>query len=493
MSIATMTPEQVDRLGDEFAADLDRRIAELAPPSNPARDRRLRRAKRDLEYFARTYLPHLCEAPFADFHREDWRRSRAAEPVCGDDLLAAPREHAKTTACGIIPVMHRILFGRERFVLWCSETDEVASRRVLQLRRELEDNKAIRRDFGDLRGFPWRADLFTTATGASVGGIGRLSQVRGICDAAGERPTLVVLDDIEDGADYKNPANVAAVADWLEEKVINSLARGGRIWWRGTIVHERCLLKRYLDEERLPCAMHRADGDDGAALWPEWWPRERLDAQRQKIGSARYEKEFNQRPIDPAVQDFRLEMFPFFDPAEIPDDWPRYGGVDPAISQSRKAARFALADIAVGPREVCVMDMVLKRLTFRQQVLRLLDYDRRVQPIATGVEAVAYQRALAEQVADEGDAQQLWPAVKPVPAIGPKLERILSLQPMAERRAIRFAEHLRPVVEEMCLFPHAGLDAWDALYHAIRIAKRTGPIEYRSTREKNLAGRLAAY
>jgi len=235
------------------------------------------------------------------------------------------------------------------------------------------------------------------------------------------------------------------------------------------------LLKTLLKEERFPSKLYRAeDKRTGRVLWPEWWPQARLDRRRKQIGSVAMEREFNQNPIDPATQPFKAAYFPYFAPGELPVGLPHFGGVDPAISLKRTASRFALAEIATGAGAIWVVDIYLDRITFRQQVLRVIDFCRRTGAII-GVEGVAYQRALAEQSAYEGDLAHVWPAVKPVPAIGSKDDRVMTLQPVAERGGIRFAEHLKPLVEgELILWPDEGKDAWDAIYHAVQVSKKSG-------------------
>src|SRR3990172_8850142 len=158
---ANLTP-----LAADWAAELDRQIADLEPAADPERQGRVARASRDLATFARTYFPHLAPAQFAAFHRETWRRSGAAQDEARDDVTVAPREHAKTTALSVLPAIHRVVYGRERFVLYLSETDDVAADRVRQIRYELETNKPLRADFGDLVGRRvWREGFLITATG----------------------------------------------------------------------------------------------------------------------------------------------------------------------------------------------------------------------------------------------------------------------------------------------------------------------------------------
>jgi hypothetical protein len=477
---------------DAIAGDLDAAIAELTPRHDPERRERVARAERDMEFFANYYFPHLVKAPFAPFHRETWRESKAVEPECRDDVRVAPREHAKTTALSFIPSMHRIVFQHERFILWVSDTDPIAADRVLQTKVELETNERLRADFGDLVGkLVWRQDCLVTSTGIRITSIGTGSQVRGILDEGGDRPSLIIADDIENDEHVEDELQRAKTERWFSGALVNALGKRGHIWVRGTILHHRALLKVLLDEKRIPGKLYRAEEKGtGRVLWPEWWPAERLAKRRRMIGSFGYEKEFNQHPIDPSTQPFKKEFFTYFRPEALSASLMHYGGVDPAISLKKTASQFAVADIVTVRGVIYVCEIYRDRLSFRRQVLKVLEYYRRTRAMI-GIEAVAYQKALEEQVAAEGDLAQLWPSVKPVPAIGSKDDRVMTLQPAAERGAVRFAKHLRPLVEDvLVLWPDEGKDVWDAIYHAVEMARSHGPVEFESTGVKTEGAKM---
>jgi len=492
MSSSTTIPAP---LAGSWADELDRQIAELQPAVDPEREERVARAKGDLAFFGRTYFPHLAQAAFAPFHRETWRRSGAAEAQANDDLTVAPREHAKTTALTMIPLAHRIVFGRERFVLYLSETDDLAADRVRQIRHELETNRRLRADFGDLVGKRiWREGFLITATGIWIAALGTGSQLRGRISETGARPTLIVADDIENDEHVTSERQRDKTQRWFERVVVNLLGKGGRIWIRGTIIHHQCLLKKLLDEKRFPGKLYRAVSDTGKLLWPAWWDRPRLERRRQKIGSVAFEQEFQQNALDPTTQQFKREWFDRFVSGQQPDGLALYLGVDPAISLSEKAAKFATVLVGCRPKEIWVLNGTRDRLTFRQQLKKLLASVRLDKPIAVGVEDVAYQKVLAEQLAEEADLEMLWPNVVPVPTGGLKKEvRVGKLSPVAERGVIRVAAHLDWLVDDLEMYPQGGLDGPDALWIAVEVSKTSGPMEFASTGTRSFGGQMAAY
>ena len=65
-------------------------------------------------------------------------------------VIAAPREFAKTTICSFGYVLHQICFGKRRFIIIASDTEDLASDITGYIFLELVYNDRIRQDFGEL-------------------------------------------------------------------------------------------------------------------------------------------------------------------------------------------------------------------------------------------------------------------------------------------------------------------------------------------------------
>jgi hypothetical protein len=144
-----MTKTEFRQRADEILMRLSLEVTPFWPENEEQQQKRLKRAAADPLYFCRTYLPHYFSHAPAPFHYElvamlDERPQVAAPeiegqpaPAAGTDpapsgvavpaVAAAPREFAKTTVCTFGYVLHQICFGRRRFIIIGSDTDDLAS------------------------------------------------------------------------------------------------------------------------------------------------------------------------------------------------------------------------------------------------------------------------------------------------------------------------------------------------------------------------------
>jgi len=83
--------------------------------------------------------------PIPKFHEEMW------ELCCSDNpkvALAAPREHAKSTAITLAYILTMMLTRKKSFCLLVSDTESQASGFLVSIKAELEGNEALRAKFG---------------------------------------------------------------------------------------------------------------------------------------------------------------------------------------------------------------------------------------------------------------------------------------------------------------------------------------------------------
>src|SRR5262249_30978399 len=129
------------------------------------------------------------------------------------------------------------------------------------------------------------------------------------------------------------------VKTFFHENLMNLLEPNGRCWSLFTPWHKDDLNSSLRGNSAF-AHFRRAVGDDLEPLWPERWPRERLLARRQEIGSTAF------------ARGYRLVCVP---DEEVPirADWVKFWteqmplervvlSVDPAVSQSSSADRSAL-------------------------------------------------------------------------------------------------------------------------------------------------------
>lgn len=151
---------------DQYIRDLRTFIQESVSPfenDSPEKQKaRVDRARWDKLYFMREYLPHYFSSPFGDFHEEWADLADLEEEVV---LVAAPREHAKSTFFTFGDDLHKICFGLRHFIIILSDTNDQASTFTVGIGLELEENPRLKHDFGKLLGPVWNKSSFITTNG----------------------------------------------------------------------------------------------------------------------------------------------------------------------------------------------------------------------------------------------------------------------------------------------------------------------------------------
>ena len=150
--------------------------------------------------------------------------------------VQAPRGSAKTTCCAVWYPLWRICFKSfqlaegvpdEKFILIISRSQAIA-KSILDNLKSLIDNPKIVRDFGVLRGPVWKARECETANGVSIRVLGRKQSPRGAL-VHGIRPSLVIVDDLEDPKRCLNPDLRAEDRDWFFSDVMFASDIGGNL------------------------------------------------------------------------------------------------------------------------------------------------------------------------------------------------------------------------------------------------------------------------
>ena len=150
--------------------------------------------------------------------------------------VQAPRGSAKTTCCAIWYPLWRICFKAfqlaegvpdEKFILIISRNKPMA-KTILRNIKGLIDYPELVCDFGNLRGSVWTENLCETTNGVTLLPIGRGQSPRGALVNA-KRPTLIIVDDLEDPERCLNPDLRQKDWDWLFSDVMFTSDIGGNI------------------------------------------------------------------------------------------------------------------------------------------------------------------------------------------------------------------------------------------------------------------------
>ena len=152
--------------------------------------------------------------------------------------IIAPRGCGKSTYIAVIYVLHCVYYKEEferrglmpdSFIVILCGTEDLAVARLRDIRLKIEDD----RNFRHLKGNgTWSTDQLDTANGVCLIPVGRQGRIRGeLKDLT--RPTLIVLDDVEDGEAIQNPRIREKNWKWFNEDVMAA----GRIDGKTNFIH----------------------------------------------------------------------------------------------------------------------------------------------------------------------------------------------------------------------------------------------------------------
>ena len=237
------------------------------------------RGYRDMAFFAKTFFPHLCERPFSTMHEDFCRAEQQPQPRGQKVVIAAPRGNAKTTLKLHIKIIHAIVYEYEPFILILTHAKSEAREKGLALLEELEQNTAIQQVYGSFSprttpGHKVKSPLnFVTTNGIRVTAKSRGQQIRGIIQK-GNRPSLIICDDIEAPGEVLSPEQRQKTREWFFKDVmkVGQVDHSTNITVIGTCLHPESLLSELLCNPGFLAAKYHSVicEAENTALWDAW-------------------------------------------------------------------------------------------------------------------------------------------------------------------------------------------------------------------------------
>lgn len=260
-----------------------------------------------LEAFAGAYLSPMYDnpQPTPDLHRECWELYCSGAELAA---VAAPREHAKSTALTHDYGLGAVLFREEDYIVVVSATEDLAIGHLTDIAKELRENEELIAAFQIKRlAVDAKTDIiveFTDGHQARLIAKGSGQKMRGL-KWNGKRPGLILCDDLEEDEQVENFDRRAKFRRWFYRALLPCRRRGGKIRVHGTILHEDALLARLMKSSVWRTRLFKAHAgfdDFTQVLWPEQFPEARLRSIRQSFiddgDSAGYSQEYLNDPFD---------------------------------------------------------------------------------------------------------------------------------------------------------------------------------------------------
>jgi len=305
-----------------------------------------------IESFSGMFLSPMYDdaKPTPAFHREGWALYSSNAPYAS---IAAPRDHAKSTAFTHDFILAAVLFRWEPHVLLVSASEELAQGHLGDISAVLHESDEIREEFG-ITSFPVDAKgeiIVTCSDNYQFRIIARGTQqrVRGM-KWHGRRPGLIDCDDMEEDEQVENKEVRRKFARWVNRALIPAGRRGARVRWHGTILHVDSYLARTMKSpswKSLFYRAHRGFDDFSEVLWPERWSADALRERRQLFlddnDAAGYSQEYLNNPLDSGEAYLRVEWFLPMELADFARPKLKGVGVDFAISKKDQANRTSFS------------------------------------------------------------------------------------------------------------------------------------------------------
>lgn len=364
--------------------------------------------------------------PIPPLHEEMW------EMCCSKHryiAIAAPRRHAKSTAITLSYTLASVLFRQSKFVVIVSDSEYQAGMFLGQIKTALAENQSIidlfhikKNEKGEVIFIKeTETDIIVeTEDGHKFRIIAKGSEqkLRGLL-WNGQRPDLMVLDDMESDEQVMNKERRLKFRKWFYGALIPALSEHGKIRYVGTILHQDSMLENLMPKEFGPYTIREElktyatkylglwqsvkykahNSDFSEILWPDMWSKETLQSMRedylQRGLPEQYSQEFLNIPIDESTAYFKRSDFI----AEHADDKKKtlnyYISGDFAITDKERSDYTVFV---IGGMDEAgylhIKNVIRARMDGQEIVNTMIGLQKVYQPLAFGIEETQITKAI---------------------------------------------------------------------------------------------------
>lgn len=207
-------------------------------------------ASQSPEAFAKVYLSHHLKRPPSRMHNDLFKMLHDATKRRGQRIaVAAPRGHAKSTVVSLAYVLWSVLYEHEKLIVIVSATKEQAVQLLKNIKDELQINERLLSDFPQVcyrpgtksPPKPWRDNQITLHNGVMVRVLGAGQGLRGLKHRE-NRPSLIVVDDLENQEQCESADQRRKLRDWFEKTLLKCGDERTNVIVVGTVLHYDSLL-----------------------------------------------------------------------------------------------------------------------------------------------------------------------------------------------------------------------------------------------------------
>jgi len=418
---------------------------------------RIQRTIDDPFEFGRIYFPKYWFQASPDFHKDiiDLATHKNEEEWQGKEnlntlVIAAPRNHSKSTLITFLYVIWSLVTQRKFFVVIISDIARISTSHSRNIKEEFEMNDKLVNDWGIVLGRDWdnfdgaargekekwtdeefvigfrKWDKTNNKWGNELEDRAKIlarmanNPLRGLRFGF-RRPDLVIADDLENDELVDTSVQRQKLASWWDSAVEPMIEPPpiGQIILVGTVLHYGSLLNQMLARPDLYVtrryqAIITEQDEEGnkyqAPLWPERFSLDRLRAIRAKNVLA-FQKEYMNDPRDDTSRTFRSSWIQWYDANDlgyrpVSKRWYFKGkpltfftGVDWTVGKDDAADFFSLIMIGKTPDlDIVVFDIVNQRMDVANQLNRIIQQNQSYPIQMNGIEGNGFQHVLIQQV-----------------------------------------------------------------------------------------------
>lgn len=459
--------------------------------------------EQDFSVFFMYYFLDYIKYPFAPFHFQMFQDIR---DLMGGEIREAAwvafRESAKTSVSKIF-LLWLIAFRKRLYINVDSFDKENAERILFDIVLEMQINKRLRHDFGELFNSKRSSDEvkqkrinnFVTNNGVRVEAHSTQESVRGRIHGH-QRPDFLLLDDFETAKTKDSEAYTSQVIKHIKEFQAG-LDGSAKILYLCNYITEfgsvQSLINRAANDKGLRVRMIPVI-ENGEPTWPAKYALTDLEAKKsgkisledkkRQLGSTDFNAEMMNQPIDEETQEFKKELF-------LPIAWEDV--------QAKRTRNFITIDTAVSQRDEGDFTGITRNYVDEQGKwhLRARRYKispkdlidllfvlyKEDRPEKIGIEKTVYLQAIKPFLDDECRKRNTFlPIVELQHAQINKHTRIRGLLPVYESKSVY---HIRgecgELEEELLRFPRSVHDdVSDSAAYQVQIAQAPDGQEVRN-------------
>lgn len=460
--------------------------------------------EKSLMYFSIYYFTKFHFFRMPEFHK-DWYKDLMFTDLVGL-ILVTFRESAKTSLAKI-KIIHNICYSKKRFQIWTSYDQTKAEANLYDIALELQTNKKLIADFGNLFFEEKSIDKFTKKK--SIGEFITTNKIKVKAYSTGQsprgevygefRPDFIVLDDIETLKTIESEPKTYEVTQYIDELLsglagnANVLVLGNRLLEGGSISYMEEKVK-----DNLKWRLHDIPVIiDGEIVWQDKYVHTdkeaeqvnegiqdellrkiSLETKQKLLGYQAYNREMLNTPITEEEREFKKDWWKYREPKDLEvKRVRRFLTIDTAISEKESADSTGIVDNSIDSEGFWNIRAYKYRINPKELIDLLFTWHKKRNFESIGIEKTIYLQAVKPFIDEEMRRRNTFlPIIELKHNQTAKETRIRGLIPMYQSGSVfHIKGECEDLEKEMYVFPK-GIhdDVLDALAYQLQITADMG-------------------